>query len=111
MGPTNIEREALVILGERGWARFDCGVDHDGPLCLSGAIGHARRRIGYGQGPFDTYHADRAHVLAVIREQYPEAEGWAADSVMGWNDVPGRVVDEVVAVLEKAALRRDEEAA
>lgn len=108
MTAPNIEREALVILGERGWARFDVGYDHDGPLCLSGAIGAARRRIGYGQGPFDTYHADRANVMAVIREQYPEAVGWAAESVLGWNDVDGRTVDEVVRILEKAALRRDE---
>jgi hypothetical protein len=103
----NVEREAIRVLAERGWARFDAGICSDStPLCLRGALWAANVRAGR---PF-TWQEAGANVESVIAEQFPEfVMDNGETSVIAFNDCTRTRIDDVILVLEKGAIRRDEQ--
>lgn len=103
---SDVERKAIEVIAERGWGQGSLGVNR-GPVCIAGALMSlaGKRTCGW-------WRERERFIRLVLEEQYPgfadwpSIEGWKA--IEGWNDAPGRTVDEVIAVLEKAAIRRDE---
>jgi hypothetical protein len=83
----NIERDAIRVLAERGWCK---GKFHDaeGRVCMGTAV-------MFGSGLLNR----------VISEQFPDRRG----GVIGFNDHPDTTIDDVILVLEKASIRRDEQ--
>ncbi len=107
---TNTIREAIRVLSRAGWAK-DAFTDESGRHCLQGAlyeahgIGAVDDQVGR---PVDGELAgDVRLVNEVIREQFPERFGGVGAS--RFNDHPHTTVDDVIAVMEKAAVRKDEQ--
>ncbi|MEO6120535.1 MAG: hypothetical protein ABIW46_00485 [Acidimicrobiales bacterium] len=104
-------REAIGVLANRGWTK-NAFTDSDGRHCLQGALYEA-----YGVTSCDRPHhrqlkmagelaADMRLVNDIIAGEYPDRFGGVGAS--RFNDHPETTVDDVVRVLEKAAVRRDE---
>jgi hypothetical protein len=108
---TNTLREAIRVLSRAGWTK-DTFTDEAGRHCLQGALYEV-----HDVRPFDDRNlgrpvagdlaADVKLVNQVIREQFPERTGGVG--ISRFNDHPDTSVEEVVLVLEKAAVRRDEQ--
>ncbi|MDP9387867.1 MAG: hypothetical protein M3Q48_08040 [Actinomycetota bacterium] len=103
-------RQAIDVLAARGWTK---GVftDLSGRHCLQGALYEAHGvcplRRGSVVGPLPSeLAADVRLVNEVVEANYPERFGGVG--VSRFNDHPETTVDDVVLVLEKAAVRRDE---
>lgn len=100
-------REAIALLASRGWTqgRF---VDDGGSHCLQGALyaayGCTPRRPG--ETVTGLLAADIRLINETIAAEYPERYG--AVGISRFNDHPATTIDDVVRVLEKSALRRDE---
>lgn len=103
-------RDAIELLARRGWTqgRF---TDDSGRHCLQGALYEAHRcqprtpgRLGHSVS--GALAADLRLMNETIEAEYPERFG--AVGVSRFNDHPDTTIDDVVRVLEKAALRRDE---
>lgn len=103
-------RDAIELLARKGWTqgRF---TDDSGRHCLQGALYEAHEcqprvpgRLGYGLDR--DLAADLRLVNETIVAEYPERVG--AVGVSRFNDHPDTTIDDVVRVLEKSALRRDE---
>ncbi len=103
-------REAIELLAHKGWVqgRF---TDESGRHCLQGALYEAHGcqprvpgRLGH------TLTGELAADIRVLNEtiaaEYPERMG--AVGVSRFNDHPDTTIDDVVRVLEKSAVRRDE---
>ena len=107
---TNTIREAIRVLSRAGWTQ-DAFTDEAGRHCLQGALYEA-----YGQRPFDARQrnvrlspemADDVRLVnEVIEAQYPERTGGVG--VSRFNDHPDTTLEDVVKVMEKAAVRKDE---
>jgi hypothetical protein len=109
----NVIREAIVVLAERGHCKRYLE-DEKGRVCLWGAVGVAAHGnthqicSGNEWQPF---------LDSVAEEQYPErvsdqtVETWSfyVPSSTNFNNHPDTTVDEVVRVMEKAAIRWDEQ--
>jgi len=104
-------RDAMDVLARRGWAK-GAFTDSGGRHCLQGALYEAHAVVPTNAAdialplPADLA-ADVALVNDVIAEQYPERFG--AVGVSRFNDHDETTVDDVLRVLEKAAVRRDEQ--
>ena len=108
---TNTIREAIRVLAKGGWTK-NAFVDGSGRRCLQGALYEA-----HGLCPFDEREVGRpvtgelaADVLLVnevIESQFPERAGGVGAS--RFNDHPATDFDDVLQVLEKAAVRKDEQ--
>lgn len=81
---TNTIREAIRVLSRAGWTK-DAFTDASGRHCIQGAL---------------------YEVYVVIETQFPERTGGVG--VSRFNDHPDTTVDDVVQVMEKAAVRKDE---
>lgn len=87
---------------------------HLGGSCAMGFVYDAEVIAASSRGTGSVYspanELGMKYIVPLIWEQYPEGddsgEPWA--SVESWNDEPGRTKDEVVAILEKAAVRAGE---
>lgn len=109
---TNTIREAIRVLSRAGWAQ-NAFVDRAGRRCLQGSLYEA-----YGQCPFDErgvglpldrqLAGDLRLVNEVIAAEFPERVGGVG--VSRFNDHPDTTLDDVVLVMEKAAIRKDEQA-
>jgi hypothetical protein len=99
----NVERDALQLLGERGWCKrtFE---DQSGRMCLFGALSAAHTAAIEQGHPMDRAWLNR--VRGVVQEQFPNR---TTGALMSFNDHPDTTVDDVVLVLEKAAIRRIEQ--
>lgn len=91
-------QKAASYIAEHGWTQGH-SVDSRGRVCLEGAI----LRVSRMQSP--CMFANR-WVLPVIEEQYP-GELWT--DAHHWNDAYSRTQDEVITILEKAAVRASEQ--
>lgn len=102
-------REAIEVLARRGWAQGSF-TDDAGRHCLQGALYEAHGCAPRLPGQRTTTHAAVAADLRLVNEtiaaEYPERVG--AVGVSRFNDHPETTIDDVVRVLEKSALRRDE---
>ncbi len=108
---TNTIREAIRVLSRAGWAK-DNFTDEAGRHCLQGALyeahgicpAHTRdvRRPVHGE-----LAADVRLVNEVIRDQFPERVGGVG--ISRFNDHPETTVEDVIRVMEKAAVRKDEQ--
>ncbi len=107
---TNTIREAIRVIAEVGWTK-DAFADEQGRHCLQGALYEA-----HGLCPFDQRQvgvpvrgemaSDLRLVNEVVTAQFPERA--ASIGVSRFNDHPDTTLEEVIQVLEKAALCRDE---
>ena len=107
---TNTLREAIRVLSRAGWTK-DAFTDGGGRHCLQGALYEA-----YGQCPFDSGQLnvrlspemaeDVRLVNEVIEAQFTERYGGVG--ISRFNDHPDTTWEDVVLVMEKAALRKDE---
>ncbi len=107
---TNTIQEAIRVLSRKGWAK-DTFTDGTGRHCLQGALYEA-----HGVCPLDSRNVGRAVtgelaadvrlVNEVIRDQFPERVG--AVGISRFNDHPETTLDDVIRVMEKAAIRKDE---
>lgn len=100
-------REAIQLLASRGWTQGNF-TDERGSHCLQGALHEA-----YGctpRKPGEAVTADLADDIRLVNEviaaEYPDRFG--AVGISRFNDHPETTVDDIVRVLEKSALRRDE---
>lgn len=105
-------REAIGILARTGWTK-ETFTDESGRHCLQGALSEAHglptgSATCTGMAVSGGLAADLRLVNHVIEEQYPERVGGVG--VSRFNDHPDTTLDDVVRVLEKAAIRRDETA-
>lgn len=108
---TNTIREAIRVLSRVGWAK-DAFTDGAGRHCLQGALYEA-----HGIYPVDTralgrpvsgeLAADVRLVNDVIRDQFPERVGGVG--ISRFNDHPETTVEDVIRVMEKAAVRKEEQ--
>lgn len=100
---TNHIRRAIEILARTGWTK-NTFTDEEGRHCLQGALYDA-----YGVCPSRVtgeLAADVRLVNETIEEQYPERYG--AVGISRFNDHADTTIADVVRVLEKAAVRKDE---
>ncbi len=98
-------------MSRSGWTK-NAFTDESGRHCLQGALyeAHGICAVDGGQvgRPVDGELAgDVGLVNEVIREQFPERFGGVGAS--RFNDHPHTTVDDVIAVMEKAAVRKDEQ--
>ena len=103
-------RDAIELLARRGWTRGRFS-DEAGQHCLQGALyeahGRCPNRPGHlGRTIRGELAADIRLVNEIIAAEYPDRMG--AVGVSRFNDHPETTIDDVVRVLEKAAVRRDE---
>jgi hypothetical protein len=82
---------AAEIVRERGLCQGPWRAG--GPLCAAGAVGEAGMDIGLSRAEME------ARVLRFARA----LGGSAVSDVHGWNDAPGRTVEDVAEALERAA--------
>ncbi len=107
---TNTIREAIRVLSRAGWTK-DAFTDPSGRHCIQGALYET-----YGLQPFDGRQVgvpltgemadDVRLVNEVIEAQFPERTGGVG--VSRFNDHPDTTMEDVVRVMEKAAVRKDE---
>ncbi len=107
---TNTIREAIRVLSRAGWTK-DAFTDASGRHCIQGALYET-----HGLCPFDGRQValpltramadDVRLVNEVIQDQFPERTGGVG--VSRFNDHPETSLDDVVRVMEKAAVRKDE---
>ncbi len=107
---TNTIREAIRVLSRTGWTK-DAFTDDSGRHCLQGALYEA-----YGLCALDSRGVgvrlsrelaeDVRLVNDVIEAQFPERFGGIG--VSRFNDHPDTTIEDVVRVMEKAAVRKDE---
>ncbi len=108
---TNTIREAIRVLTRVGWTK-DTFTDGAGRHCLQGALyeAHGIRALGdeqVGRPVSGELASDVRLVNEVIRDQFPERAGGVGAS--RFNDHPDTTVDDVIRVMEKAAVRKDEQ--
>ena len=100
---TNHIRSAIAVLARTGWTKH-AFTDDNGQHCLQGALYDA-----YGLCPSRVtgeLAADVRLLNQTIEEQYPERFG--AVGISRFNDHPETTLEDVIRVLEKAAVRKDE---
>lgn len=102
-------REAIEVLARRGWTQ-GAFTDDAGRHCLQGALYEAYGCQPRRPGQHSTTHAhvtaDLSLVNEIIAAEYPDRVG--AVGISRFNDHPETTIDDVVRVLEKSAIRRDE---
>jgi hypothetical protein len=89
--PDPVLLRAAEIVRERGLCQGPWRAG--GPLCAAGAVGEAGRDIGLPRAEMEVRVLRFAHALG----------GAAVSDVHGWNDAPGRTVEDVAEALERAA--------
>lgn len=104
-------REAIEVLARRGWTQ-GAFTDDTGRHCLQGALyeAHGCQPRQHGKLTNTSTDPDLAADLRLVNEtiasEYPERVG--AVGVSRFNDHPDTTIVDVVRVLEKSAVRRDE---
>lgn len=110
----NIERKAIEVLAERGWGKGAYLEPHTGNVCGLGAIAIA---VGMNDcdinrgtlfNPPAEFDAHRKHLDDIATEQFPDRIGTGWFGFFGFNDHPDTNIEDVLLVLEKAAVRADE---
>lgn len=101
----------MEVLAKRGWAK-DAFTDEGGRHCLQGALYEAHLLAPPAEKQLGTpiteeLATDIRLVNEVIEAQYPERVGGVG--VSRFNDHPETTIDDVLRVLEKAAVRKDEQ--
>ena len=107
---TNTIREAIRVLSRAGWTK-DSFVDQGGRHCLQGALYESHglrpfdgRQLGVPRSP--ALADDVRLVNEVVEDQFPERVGGVG--VSSFNDHPQTTLEDVIHVMEKAAVRKDE---
>ena len=104
--------EAIDVINERGWTRL--AAENDDGVCLIGAIrrAHGLNNLsgveGFLSPNTDAVYADFDIVKAVIHEQYPDFSAATDCELPGFNDRQAESKTDVIRVLEKAAIKKDE---
>jgi hypothetical protein len=103
MTPGQAIRRAAAELRTRGWIK-GAAADAEERHCLWGAVLCATPGALSGA-------VRKKALIAVDRvavEQYPERGDHSEHPMIGFNDHPATTLDDVLAVLDKAAVRADE---
>ena len=104
-------REAIEVLARRGWTQ-GAFTDDSGRHCLQGALYEAYgcQPRQHGRLTRTTTNADITADVRLVNEviaaEYPDRVG--AVGISRFNDHPETTIDDVVRVLEKSAIKRDE---
>jgi hypothetical protein len=103
-------RKAIEVLARKGWTK-DSFTDGAGRHCLQGALYEAHglepfSAVRVGLPVSEAMSADLRLIHDVVAANYPERFGGVG--VSRFNDHPDTTLADVVCVLEKAAVRRDE---
>lgn len=96
MTPKDVLTGAKAALLDRGLFRgnYCQNLDGSGPVCLYGAL-----RIGVGNGPNDFVIGSNGPSFdGALEALYKHID----DTISGYNDAPGRTIDEILAVLDLA---------
>lgn len=106
-------REAIQLLARRGWTQGQF-TDDKGAHCLQGALYEAYGCVPRSPGSLGhTLTGELAADIRLLNEtiaaEYPDRVG--AVGISRFNDHPETTIDDVVRVLEKSAVRRDESVA
>lgn len=106
----NTIREAIAVLARSGWTKGTFR-DEESRLCLQGALYEVHGLMPACERPMlgplsDELARDVALVNRVLEEQYPERFG--AVGVSRFNDHPDTTLDDILRVLDKAAVAKDE---
>lgn len=106
----NTIRKAIEVLAGSGWAKGTF-CDDERRHCIQGALYEVHGLLALDDRPMTgaltpEMANDVALVNGVIEAQYPERFG--AAGVARFNDHPETTIDDVITVLEKAAIRKDE---
>ena len=94
-------RRAKARLQRKGWYQGSCG-HPDGANCLWATVVR-ESRVGLEEVP-ECYSLECTHALDLLRAE-------VGSSVPGWNDVKGRTIDEVYALLDQTIEVAEAEAA
>lgn len=96
-------RRAAQLIQERGWIQGDyySGNSHTGRVCAEGAISAAISKEGRAHPHYLSSREQQLFSAAIFR-----VEGRFLDfgDLPGWNDASERSRDEVIGLLERAAL-------
>ncbi len=108
---TNTIHEAIRVLTSKGWAK-DTFTDGAGRHCLQGALFEAHGFLSMdtrnvGRPVAGELAADIRLVNEVVRDQFPERVGGVG--ISRFNDHPETTMEDVLRVMEKAAVRKDEQ--
>lgn len=107
---TNVLRDALDILHQRGWHQGDVESKRNGGVCILGACGLAARSESEFGWAF-AHEPEGKVLMDTIRELYPERYREHLDeseNIWGFNDNEETVQADVETVLDKAAVRWEE---
>lgn len=97
-------REGIEVLGKYGWHQGGFGNKRVG-FCLLGAVKESR--ISYND-TISIFHTEEYFIIRdVILEQFPERLQKTVDIVPLFNDHPDTKVEDVIMVMEKAAVELD----
>ena len=106
----NTIREAIAVLARSGWTKGTFR-DESSRRCLQGALYEAHGLQPACERPMNgalsaELAADVRLVNHILEAQYPERFG--AVGISRFNDHPETTIDDVVRVLEKAAVQKEE---
>lgn len=98
MDTDNPFEKVLGRLREKGWIQQSYG-KREGPNCMRGAASHTIRdvRVLY------------SYALPIIQAEYPGRVPVGNESIVQFNDHPETTFEDVERVLEKAAVKWEEE--
>lgn len=103
----NVYRDAADVIRKYGWVQGSFGTTERG-FCLAGSVCFAITRLEMGLGISMKEAVAISGLTPLLEDMYPgfEREGYGVSS---YNDKVFESVDEVIAVLEKAAAKLDEQ--
>lgn len=99
----SVEREAIEVLKTVGWGK-GLYVSSDGKRCLMGAISRASITQ-----PMSNVRRTLTNIEDIILEQFPERFISLGAITPNFNDHPDTTLEDVILVLEKAAIRAEED--
>lgn len=109
----NLARKTIEVIADKGWIKGNyqklAGSNPDDPwnrpgVCLYGGFRLAIKEFG---SIFDIEGAERS-IIDVIVEQFPERQEMGQNEIPSFNDHKDTRIEDVVMVLEKAAVKLDE---
>lgn len=102
---SNKIREGIEVLAEYGWRKNAFGNAKNG-FCILGAV---RETMGGQMFCHNIFNTNEHSTLRdVILEQFPDRVNPLSDVVPNFNDHDSTKIEDVILVMEKAAIKMDE---
>ena len=104
----NLIREAMGIMAKRGMCQYT-QLDYSGRVCVVGAVNLAADgRTGHLPKKGSQSYRALLLISEVAKEQFPERAYPAMEYPSPFNDHDNTIIDDVLRVMDKAAVRLDE---